>query len=153
MIIKPNAIAGLSKGPDLTTIGSGSPTYKLGSISSAVGLETPVGWAISVSNYVVTPESMLIKLYPLSFAISSAMSLAALPFSISNSLTPAFVKQVINSPPHISLAAIYDDAKMKQLITLSYENCVFLSVDNMKRKINTNAPTASETKAPNVMNV
>jgi hypothetical protein len=59
-------------------------------------------------------------------------------------------KHVTIYPPAISLAAIYEAARMKQLMTLSFENCVFLSVANMKRKINTNAPTASEIYAENV---
>lgn len=61
------------------------------------------------------------------------------------------MKTVISSPPHINLAATYDAASMKQLITLSYENYVFLSVDNINRKMKIKAPIVSDTKAPNVL--
>lgn len=45
---------------------------------------------------------------------------------------------------------MYEAARMKQLMTLSSENCVFLSVANMNRKINMNDPIASDRYAYHV---
>jgi len=54
---------------------------------------------------------------------------------------------VTSVPPDINLAAQYDDAIMKQLITLSFENCVFTSVLSINKNTKINVPVASETKA------
>jgi hypothetical protein len=57
------------------------------------------------------------------------------------------LRPVTSVPPDINLAAQYDDAIMKQLITLSLENCVFLSVLSINKNTNMKVPVASETKA------
>ena len=54
------------------------------------------------------------------------------------------MKHVTNYPPAISLAPTYEDARIKQLITLSSENVLFFSVASMNKKMNTKDPTISE---------
>jgi hypothetical protein len=51
---------------------------------------------------------------------------------------------VTSAPPPISLDETYEEAIIKQLITLSCENWVFLSVQIMKRKMKKNEPNNSE---------
>lgn len=59
-------------------------------------------------------------------------------------LLSCYLRPVTKHPPAISLAATYDDEIIKQFMTLSFENCVFLSVLNINIKIRTKEPTISE---------
>ena len=57
------------------------------------------------------------------------------------------LRPVTRVPPDINRAAQYEDAIIKQLITLSFENCVFESVLSINKNTKIKVPIISEIKA------